>query len=136
MKHFILLLRIVSAGILLQTLYFKFSGAEESIFIFSTLGVEPWGRWISGASELVASVLLLIPATQVLGALLALGIISGAILSHIFVLGIVVNNDGGLLFALALAVFSCCLIIVIHHRESLFKFIRNRGHSTAPQNLR
>jgi uncharacterized membrane protein YphA (DoxX/SURF4 family) len=94
------LLRLVAAGILLQTLFFKFTGAEESKYIFSTLGVEPWGRIGSGVVELVAAILILIPRTTTIGALLALGTMSGAILSHLAFLGIEVKNDRGLLFGL------------------------------------
>jgi uncharacterized membrane protein YphA (DoxX/SURF4 family) len=111
-------LRLVVAGILLQTLFFKFTGAEESIYIFSTLGLEPWGRYASGVAELIASVLLLLPGTTALGALLALGVISGAIVSHLTTLGIEVQGDGGLLFALALIVFVCSLaILALRWRE-------------------
>ncbi len=126
MKNKILfLLRLLSAGILLQTLFFKFSGAKESIFIFSSLGAEPWGRWISGGFELVASILLLLPSTQALGALLAAGVMAGAILSHILILGVVVENDGGLLFGLALVVFSSSLIVLYDQRNSLFVLLDN-----------
>lgn len=98
-------LQIVVALILFQTLFFKFTAAEESVHIFRTLGLEPWGRIGSGVAELVAVVLLLHPRTAPLGAVLSLGVISGAIFSHLTKLGIVVKNDGGLLFALAVAVF-------------------------------
>jgi putative oxidoreductase len=101
MKTLSLVLRLVVAAILLQTLYFKFSGAPESVYIFQTLGAEPWGRIGSGVAELVAAVLLLLPRTAGLGAVLSLGIISGALLSHLAILGIEVQGDGGLLFALA-----------------------------------
>ncbi len=100
-----LVVRIAVALILVQTLYFKFSGAAESVYIFSTLGIEPVGRIGSGIAELIAAVLLLIPNLVWLGAGLALGVISGAILSHLTVLGIVIMNDGGTLFILALLVF-------------------------------
>ena len=121
MKKLVLVLRIIAAAILLQTLYFKFTGAPESKFIFSSLGIEPWGRIFAGFSELVASVLLLIPATHVLGALVALGIMAGAILSHIFILGVVVQNDGGLLFALACVVAICAGLILYFRREDIRK---------------
>jgi len=98
-------LQIVVAGILAQTLFFKFTGAEESKYIFEKLGLEPVGRIGSGIAELIAAVLLLVPRTVVLGAILALGVISGAIMSHLTKLGIVVKDDGGLLFGLALVVF-------------------------------
>src|SRR6266849_2356863 len=101
------LLRIVVAVILLQTLFFKFTGAAESVYIFSTLGAEPWGRIGSGVVELIASILLLTPRTVSFGALLALGTISGAILAHLTRLGIALTavNDHGELFALAVVVF-------------------------------
>lgn len=113
------ILRLVAAVILLQTLFFKFSSAPESIYIFTTLKVEPWGRWISGVSELIASVLILIPATQALGALMALGIMAGAIASHILFLGIVVQGDGGLLFTLACIVFVISGLVVLQNRQRL-----------------
>src|SRR3954471_14327799 len=115
------LLRSVAAIILLQTLYFKFTGAPESVYIFSTLGAEPWGRIGSGVVELIASVLLLIPATVVWGAILSLGVISGAIVSHLTKLGITlpVVDDHGELFAFAIAVFLCSAAILILHRSQL-----------------
>jgi hypothetical protein len=98
--------RITAAVILLQTLFFKFTGAEESVYIFSKIGLEPWGRYGSGVAELIAAVL-------------ALGVISGALASHLTVLGIVVKNDGGLLFGLAVTVFICSLITVFLHRRQI-----------------
>jgi uncharacterized membrane protein YphA (DoxX/SURF4 family) len=112
-------LQIAAAAILFQTLFFKFTGAEESVYIFSTLGAEPWGRIGSGIIELVTVVLLLIPATASIGALLAVGVACGAILSHLTRLGIVVKDDGGLLFGLALTVFGASLAIVILRRHEL-----------------
>src|SRR5215510_14864081 len=94
--------RIAASVILLQTLYFKFSGAPESVYIFTKIGLEPWGRYASGVVELFASVLLLFPRTTWVGALLAAIVMVGAIGSHLTKLGIAVQNDSGLLFALAL----------------------------------
>ena len=82
------ILRGIAAVILLQTLFFKFTAAKESVYIFSTLGMEPWGRIGSGMAELVASVLLLMPSTVALGAVLSLGVISGAIFFHLTKLGV------------------------------------------------
>jgi hypothetical protein len=113
------LLRLVVAAILLQTLFFKFSAAPESVYIFKTLGLEPWGRIGSGVAELFAAVLLLVPATTALGALLALGVISGAVVSHLTRLGIEVQGDGGLLFGLALVVLFGSAAILLLHRRSL-----------------
>jgi putative oxidoreductase len=107
--------------ILLQTLFFKFSGAKESVYIFSTLGIEPWGRIGSGVVELIASVLILAPPTVVYGALLSLVVISGAIVSHLTKLGITLPavDDHGELFALAVVVFVCSLVVLALHREQL-----------------
>jgi putative oxidoreductase len=112
-------LQLAAAGILLQTLFFKFTGAEESVYIFTTLGVEPWGRIGSGIVELVASVLLLVPATAPTGAVMAMGVMAGAIFSHLTVLGIAVKGDGGLLFGLALIVFACSAIVLAIRRAQV-----------------
>jgi putative oxidoreductase len=112
-------LQIIVAVILFQTLFFKFTGAEESKYIFSTLGIEPWGRIGSGVVELIAVILLLIPRTVSFGAILALGTISGAIFSHLTKLGIVVKGDGGLLFTLAVVVFICSAVILLLHRQEI-----------------
>jgi|SRR5579859_4267673 len=100
--------RIIAAAILLQTLFFKFSGAEESVQLFTKLGVEPWGRIGTGVLELIASALILIPSTAWLGSTLAIGLMTGAILSHVFVIG-VMRNDGGQLFFYAVIVLVCAL---------------------------
>jgi len=112
-------LQLIAAAILFQTLFFKFTAAEESVYIFTTLGMEPWGRIGSGLAELVAVVLLLVPRTVTLGALLSLGVISGAIVSHLTKLGIVVKNDGGLLFGLAVLVFACSVIVLVIRRQQI-----------------
>ena len=114
-------LRIVVAVILLQTLFFKFSGAAESVYIFKTLGAEPWGRIGSGIVELIASILLLTPRTVWFGALLSLGTISGAILSHLTMLGIKLTavGDNGELFALAVIVLLCSALVLFLHRRQI-----------------
>jgi hypothetical protein len=111
-------LQVIVAAILFQTLFFKFTGAEESVYIFSTLGAEPWGRIASGVAELIAVVLILYPPTVIYGAVLALGVISGALASHVK-LGLVVRNDGGLLFVLAVIVFLSSLAVVYLRRSEL-----------------
>lgn len=111
--------RLTAAVILFQTLYFKFTGAPESVYIFTKVGLEPWGRYGSGVAELIAGLLLLMPGLAWAGALLALGVISGAIACHLTVLGIVVQNDGGLLFGLALAVFLTSAITAWLHRDAI-----------------
>lgn len=114
-------LRAIAAVVLLQTLFFKFTAAKESIYIFSTLGIEPWGRIGTGVVELIASILLLLPQTVVFGALLSLGVISGAIFFHLTKLGITLPlvDDHGELFALAVVVFVCSLAVLILHRHEL-----------------
>jgi len=113
------LLRLVVAVILLQTLFFKFTGAEESVYIFTTVGAEPWGRYGSGVVELIAAALLLVPNTVAPGALLSVAVAAGAILSHLTLLGIEVKDDGGLLFGLALTILACSLAVVAIHRQEL-----------------
>jgi hypothetical protein len=113
------ILQLTVAGILLQTLFFKFTAAEESVYIFSTLGAEPWGRIASGVVELIASVLLLVPATAPIGALLTMGVMVGAIASHLLVLGIEVKGDGGLLFGLALTAFAASALVLAIRRAAL-----------------
>src|SRR5688500_3381998 len=97
-------LQTLVALILLQTLFCKFTAADESVYIFTRLGAEPWGRVGSGVAELIAAVMLLTPSYAAAGAVMALGIISGAIVSHLAVLGIEIRGDGGLLFMLAIIV--------------------------------
>jgi uncharacterized membrane protein YphA (DoxX/SURF4 family) len=113
------ILRLIASAIMLQTLFFKFSAAPESVYIFSTLGMEPWGRVGTGVLELVASILILIPATTALGALLGAGLMAGALLSHLTRLGIVVQNDHGQLFLYACLVFVSCMILLYTHRFQL-----------------
>ena len=115
------ILQLIAAIILFQTLFFKFTGAKESVYIFSTLGLEPWGRIGSGVVELVASILLVIPATVTLGALLSLAVISGAILSHLTKLGITLPavDDRGELFTLAMVVFVACVAILFIRRSEI-----------------
>ena len=113
------IIKLIAVVILLQTLYFKFSGTEESIYIFTKLGIEPYGRIGSGIVELIASILILIPKTTLIGAILGLGTMFGAIFSHIFALGIVVLNDGGTLFALAIVTFICCSILIYQLRSKI-----------------
>jgi hypothetical protein len=119
-------LQLAVAGILLQTLFFKFTGAEESVYIFSSVGkfvgvsaVEPWGRIGSGVLELIASILLLIPAAASLGALLTIAVMAGAVASHLLILGLEVKGDGGLLFGLALAALTGSVIVLILRRAQI-----------------
>src|SRR5436190_5664268 len=113
------ILRILAALILLQTLYFKFSASPESIYIFSKLGMEPWGRISIGILELIAGILILVPVTTPFGALLAIALMSGAIFFHLTKLGISVQNDGGQLFIYAVLVLVSSTVLVIIYRSEL-----------------
>lgn len=117
-------LRLLAAAIMLQTLYFKFSAAEESVYIFSQLGMEPWGRIGTGMLELVASLLILYPRTTSFGALLGAGLMSGAIFLHLTKLGISVRGDGGQLFVYAVVVLLSCCLLLFFFRNDLILFFR------------
>jgi len=126
-KGLLYLPNLIAAIILLQTLFFKFTGAPESVYIFTTVGMEPVGRIGSGVVELIAAVLLLWPSKAWIGAVLASSTMVGAIASHLFLLGIEVQGDGGTLFALAVTVQVCCLFILWRNLETIkailpFKF--------------
>ncbi len=112
-------LRLIVAIILIQTLYFKFTATPESVYIFETVGMEPWGRIGSGIIELISAILILIPRTAWLGAILALGSVAGAIFFHLTILGIEVMEDNGLLFILACVIFVFCLIILWNERQKI-----------------
>lgn len=111
--------QILAAVILGQTLLFKFSGAPESVELFTTLGVEPFGRIGLGLVELVAVVLLLLPRTAALGGLLTLGLMLGAVGSHLTVLGIEVAGDGGALFGMAVVTALAGGVIAYMRRAEL-----------------
>lgn len=123
--------RLVAAVILLQTLYFKFTGHPESVELFTKLGVEPWGRIGTGVIELIAGVLLLLPATAWIGALVGTGLMAGAILSHLTVIGIESKGDGGELFMLAWIVLVCCLVTLWLYRDRVSSMIRTFRKSDA-----
>ncbi|GAO44392.1 DoxX family protein [Flavihumibacter petaseus] len=111
-------LRIVAAVILLQTLYFKFTGQPESVTLFTQLGMEPWGRIGTGIAELITAVLLLVPATCFYGALAGMALMAGAIFFHLTKLGIYFGGDA-LLFTYAVTVFAACVIICILERKKI-----------------
>lgn len=117
-------LRLIAAIIMLQTLYFKFSGAEESVYIFTQMGIEPWGRYATGIAELIASILILYKPLTAFGSLMAVGIMSGALVSHILVLGVVVKDDNGLLFSYALIVWLASVILAWLNRAQLVDFLK------------
>lgn len=111
-NYFLLVVKWIIAIILLQTLYFKFSGSPESVYIFKKLGIEPYGRIGSGIIELAASILLFINKTKFFGAIISASTMLGAICTHIFIIGIEVMNDNGTLFILALITFILSLFLI------------------------
>jgi uncharacterized membrane protein YphA (DoxX/SURF4 family) len=120
---FIWVVKVIAALIMLQTLFFKFSGAAESVYIFTKVGIEPWGRIGTGIVELIASFLILIPRSAWLGALIAIGTMAGAIATHLTLLGIEVMEDNGQLFYMAVITLVCSLIVLITEREKAPNFI-------------
>lgn len=120
-KYLTLILKLTAAVIMLQTLFFKFSAAQQSIDLFIEIAGEneAYMRVGTGIIELIASILLFIPKRTWLGALLALGTMTGAIMSHITILGIVHNDDSGALFIGALVTFLASLILLIQHRKDI-----------------
>lgn len=118
-KHIPLILRITVAVILIQTLRFKFLAHPDSVYIFNKVGLEPYGRITIGVFELVAGILLLIPKTVWLGAAITIGIIGGAIFLHLTQLGIIVNNDGGVLFITAIITFLLAAYLLFLHKKEI-----------------
>lgn len=120
------ILAILAAIIMLQTLYFKFSGASESVQLFTQIGMEPWGRIGVGLGELMASILVLIPATRFWAALLGAGLMAGAIFFHVTIIGIVDESGSPLLFIYALTTMISCAILLVIHRNSLLKYFKKK----------
>jgi uncharacterized membrane protein YphA (DoxX/SURF4 family) len=118
-NYFFLVIKVIVSAILIQTLWFKFTAHSESVYIFSMIGLEPFGRTAVGTMELVAAVLILIPGTSWMGALGTAIIMSGAIMFHLTVLGVSVQNDGGTLFALALITWVGSLVILWNERRKV-----------------
>ena len=121
-KLLIWILRLLAAVIMLQTLYFKFTGHPQSVALFTSLGMEPWGRYGTGVLELIASLLILYPRTTGYGAVLGLGLMAGALYFHLTKLGIVFDGDA-VLFTYALIVFVCCAILIFIYRKELLKWV-------------
>ena len=123
-KYIPFIIRLAIAIILIQTLRFKLTGAEQSVYIFEKVGLEPYGRIGIGITELIAGILILIPKTAWLGAVLTLGIIGGAIMMHLTILVIEVPNakgqpDGGILFMMAIVVFILSAITLWLQRKNI-----------------
>lgn len=116
------ILKLIAAVIMLQTLYFKFTGHEQSVRLFTEIGMEPWGRIGTGVMELIASILLLIPATTGFGALLGMGLMSGAMFFHFTKIGLDFDGDY-VLFAYAVITFVCCSIVAWVYRQQFLRFL-------------
>ena len=112
------ILRLVAALILLQTLYFKFTAQPESVKLFTILGMEPYGRIGIGILELIAAILILIPRYTGYGAILGLGLMTGALFFHLTKLGVYFDGDA-LLFTYAVVVFICCAFLILAYRNKL-----------------
>lgn len=110
---------LIAAGIMIETLFFKFSAAPESVYIFSKMGTEPWMRWVQGFWELFASVGLLWPRYRWLGGVLTTGAMAAAILSHMTWLGYSIRGDHGLLFCMAITTFICGATVLMLHRRHI-----------------
>jgi len=117
-------LSLIAAMILLQTLFYKFTASPVSVHIFNLLKVEPWGRILTGIIELIAGVTLIFRRTSIYGAILAFLLMVGAILSHILVLGISIKDDSGMLFIMAIVVFTCSLSVLILQIEKFKRVIK------------
>lgn len=120
-KYFILILKIIAAIIMLQTLFFKFSGAQQSIDLFTKLAGEneAFLRVGTGILELIASILLFIPKKTWLGAVLVLGLMGGAVMAHLTKLGINHNNDNGVLFFAAVFVLITSVLVLWNERKNI-----------------
>lgn len=110
-------LRIFVAAVLLPQAYFKLTGTDEFVFVFQMLGAEPVGRYLTASLELMTVILLLGPRTLVQGALTGIIVMLGAVGSHLFVLGISVNEDHGAMFLLACCVLACLVFVVMLRDE-------------------
>ena len=118
-KNLLLGLRIIIAILIVPTLFFKLTGAPDTIYIFTKVGLEPMGRIGIGIAELIAVILILIPKTAWLGAISVAGIMGGAIFMHLTKLGIDVNGDGGGLFFTAILLFVLSLISLWFSRKDI-----------------
>lgn len=128
-KHLPFVLRLAVAIILLQTLRFKFTAHPDSVYIFSKVNMEPYGRIGIGILELITGILILIPKTVWIGALLSLGIIGGAIIMHLTILGIDVNNDGGILFITAVVTFVLSVAVLLIYKGDI-PFVKSKISSS------
>lgn len=118
----------IAAGIMTETLFFKFTGAPESKYIFTKMGTEPWMRWVQGIWELCASIYLIWPGKQWAGGVLTVGAMSAALLSHLSWLGISVQGDHGLLFGMATVTLCCGLTVMVIHRRSIPNYLSLSHH--------
>ena len=120
-KYLPLILKLIAAIIMLQTLFFKFTGAQESIDLFTKVAGENEHimRIGTGVLELIASILLFVPKKVWLGAGLTVGLMGGAIFSHLTKIGIEHNNDGGTLFIMAVITLLAGGILLFQNRKDI-----------------
>ena len=113
------LLQILAAAILLGAAVGKFSSTAGDVFIFTELGMEPTGRIIIGLIEATAALMLLTKNYPALGALLGIGVMCGAVIAHVSVLGFNVQGDRGLHIVLLLTVVLSSGTVLIARRKTL-----------------
>jgi len=109
----------IAAAIMVETLFFKFTAAPESVYIFKRMGTEPWMRWVQGLWELLASICLLWPRMKWAGGILTTSAMLAAILSHMTWLGYSIQGDHGLLFGMALVTFTCGVTVMWMYRHHI-----------------
>lgn len=118
-KYVIFILQLIIAISHLQTLRFKFTAHPDSVYIFSQLNLEPYGRIGIGIFELIIAILILIPKTKIIAGMLSIAVITGAIVSHLGPLGVEVQNDNGILFYFALFVLASTLLFLWLQKEEV-----------------
>ena len=111
------ILQLVVVVILGQTLFYKFTDAPETAELFAQLGMGAFGYKLIGLLELIACILLLIPASVATGALLGWGLMTGAIIAHVTEIGF--EGELGVLGAMAITAWLCCMVIMYLNRRSL-----------------
>ncbi|KJD34575.1 DoxX family protein [Tamlana nanhaiensis] len=116
-KKRFLIIRLIVAVILWQTLRFKFTAHPDSVYIFDKIGLEPYGRIGIGIIELISGLLILIPKTVKIGAIVTFLAMLGAVCTHLTILGIEIKNDGGILFVTAVITLILSLIILLISKQ-------------------
>jgi putative oxidoreductase len=80
-------LQIAAAGMFLMVGFLKLSGNPQLVGLFEAIGIGQWFRYLTGTLEVAGAFLLLIPRTSGLGALMLTGVMVGAVMTHLFIVG-------------------------------------------------